>query len=267
MEKLMHIKSVGQDIFLSYKEIHIPVSMHLHDYYELEIVLAGHGEQNLNGTVYPIGPGCVYFLTPIDFHAITPHGPMRIAHMAVSEAMVSAQMRMLFLNRRGNYLFSHDSGFTETLQTLFELLLRETQKSDAYTAPMGKHILELMLLTLARAADSAPQSQVFSAPDQFHRALQYLFCHFREEVTLSSVARESGYSPNYFSALFHTITGERFVDFLAKLRLNYARMLLRSTDLPIARISEKSGFSSVASFHRRFQCAYGCAPGKNRRML
>ncbi len=267
MDRIMHIKSAQTDIFLSHKEIQCPVPMHLHDYYELEIVLEGQGEQNLNGTVYPISPGCVYFLTPIDFHSITPHGSMRIAHMAVSDAMVSAQMRMLFLNRRDNYLFSQDSGFTQTLQTLFELLLRETQSPDGYTAPIGKNILELMLLTLARAAGNTLQSQVFSAPDQFHRAMQYLFCHFREDVTLSSVARESGYSPNYFSTLFHTITGERFVDFLAKLRLNYARMLLRSTDLPIARIAEKSGFSSVASFHRRFQCAYGCAPGKTRKTV
>lgn len=265
MERIMPIKSAEKDIFLSKKVLTSPVPMHLHDYYELEIVLAGEGEQNLNGTVYPITAGCVYFLTPIDFHAITPRGHLQIAHMAVSEAMLSPQMRMLFLNRRDHYIFAGNSDFTQTLQTLFSLLLAETKKEDAYSTPIRTDILELILLMLARAANRVPQGQVFSAPDQFHRAMQYLFCHFREEVTLSSVARESGYSPNYFSSLFHTLTGERFVDFLAKLRLNYARTLLRSTDLSVSRIAEKSGFPSVSSFHRRFSRAYGRSPGEARR--
>lgn len=264
MNRIKSLKSEGVGMTLSRKTLTTPVSMHLHDYYELEIVLSGTGEQILNGTGYPIGPGCVYFLTPIDFHAITPHGELHIAHLAFEEHMLSPQMRLLFMNRRENYIFPDNSKITQTLQILFDLLLQETKQEDAYSVPFRTDILELMLLTLSRAADNTPRTEVFTATQQMQRSLQYLFCHFREEITLGQVAGQSGYSPNYFSKLFHDHTGERFVDFLAKLRLNYARMLLRSTDLPISRIAEKSGFGSAASFHRHFQAACGCAPTRTR---
>lgn len=265
MNRIKSLKSEGSGMSLYRKTISKPVSMHLHDYYELEIVLAGTGEQILNGTGYPIGPGCVYFLTPIDFHAITPHGVLHIAHLAFEESMLTPQMRLLFMNRRDNYIFSDDDRITQTLKMLFDLLLRETKQEDAYSAPFRRDVLELMLLTLSRAADHAPHPQVFAATAQMQRSMQYVFCHFREEITLGQVAQQSGYSPNYFSKLFHDQTGERFVDFLAKLRLNYARMLLRSTDLPVCVVAEKSGFGSAASFHRHFQAACGCAPSQTRR--
>ena len=94
--------------------------------------------------------------------------------------------------------------------------------------------------------------------------MQYLFCHFREDISLAEVAKKSGYTPNYFSTLFRQNTGERFVDFLSNLRLNYAKMLLQSTELSIAEAAERSGFGSESALYRKFRKALGVSPSSFR---
>ncbi len=234
--------------------------IHLHDYYELEIILSGSGTQNLNGTIYPIGAGSVYFLTPIDFHALSPQGAVDVANLAFDDTLLSPQLRQLFMNRRENFIFQADSQVTQTLQTLLSLLPEQTAQEDEYTQTCLKNLLELVLFTIARAKNDRSGSGDLQTSQQVQQSMQYLFCHFREDISLEDVALQSGYTPNYFSTLFHQITGEKFVDFLAKLRLNYAKMLLLSTDLSVTRIAEKSGFGSPSNFFRRFRQATGLAP-------
>lgn len=229
-----------------------PVGMHLHTYYELEMVLSGEGEQNLNGTVYSIGPDSVYFLTPIDFHSVTPRGSMEIVNISFDATLLSPQLRLLFMNRRDNYIFSAQS---KSLQYLVELLQEEQSREDEHTEFCRRDLLEVLLYTVARG-----KGREHSGSTQVHRSMQYLFRHFREDISLELVAAQSGYTPNYFSSLFHEITGEKFVDFLGNLRLNYSKMLLLSTDLSVSEVAEKSGFGSTSAMYRRFSKETGSSP-------
>ena len=233
------------------KKLTKPVGMHLHTYYELEMVLSGSGEQNLNGTVYPLNPDSVYFLTPIDFHSVTPKEPMEIVNISFDETLLSPQLRLLFMNRRDNYIFPAQ----KTLGYLVELLQEEQGRSDEHTELCRRDLLEVLLYTIARG-----KNREYTGSTQVHKSMQYLFRHFREDISLESVAAQSGYTPNYFSSLFHEITGEKFVDFLGNLRLNYCKMLLLSTDLSVGEVAEKSGFGSASAMYRRLYKATSMSP-------
>jgi len=200
LESAEHIRIVK-------KKIRKPVGMHLHSFYELEMVLSGTGEQNLNGTVYPIGPDSVYFLTPIDFHAVTPHGDMEIVNISFDETLLSPQLRLLFMNRRDNFIFT-DQG--SALRHTVELLQQEQERHDEYSEICRRDLLEVVLYAVARR-----KGRGYTGSTQVHSSMQYLFRHFREDISLETVAAQSGYTPNYFSYLFHEITGEKFVDFWA----------------------------------------------------
>ena len=249
---------------LTQKSVIRQAKLHLHDYYELEIVLSGSGTQNLNGTIYPISTGSVYFLTPIDFHAITPEDSLEVATLAFDDTLLTPQLQQLFMNRRENFIFQADSRVTHTLQTLFSLLPEQTAQDDEFSQNCLKNLLELVLFTIARAKNEGSSAGALQTSQQVQQSMQFLFCHFREDISLEEVARQSGYTPNYFSTLFHEVTGEKFVEFLAKLRLNYAKMLLLSTDLSVTHVAEKSGFGSASNFFRRFQQAVGVAPSAYR---
>ena len=233
------------------KKLTKPVGMHLHSYYELEMVLSGSGEQNLNGTVYPIGADSVYFLTPIDFHSVSPDEEMEIVNISFDETLLSPQLRLLFMNRRDNYIFPAQ----KTLRYLVELLQEEQLRDDEHTELCLRDLLEVLLYTITRG-----KGREHTGSTQVHSSMKYLFRHFREDISLELVAAQSGYTPNYFSSLFHEITGEKFVDFLGNLRLNYCKMLLLSTDLSVSEVAEKSGFGSTSAMYRRLYKATGLSP-------
>ncbi len=249
----------GRDthLALTQKVLETPINMHLHDYYEMEIILDGTGEQNLNGTIYPLRRGTVYFLTPIDFHSVTPVNGLEIANISFDETLLSPELQLLFMNRRDNFIFQADIQVSQAMEKLFFLLQQENGTHDEYSGRCQRSILDLLLCALIRG-----RTEQLSTPSAMpvQQAMQFLFQHFREHITLEQVARQSGYTIHYFSRLFGRLTGKTFTDFLLELRLNYAKMLLLSTDLSITVIAEKSGFGSVSNFHRRFRKKCGVSP-------
>ncbi len=58
--------------------------------------------------------------------------------------------------------------------------------------------------------------------------------------------------------------GQTFSQRMISIKMQYARNLLRETDLSISSISEKLGYVCTHSFHTAFQAYYGMTPGKYR---
>ena len=52
--------------------------LHSHNFYEMELVLSGGGEQILNGTSYEMKRGSLSILTPADFHEFSCFGEIEI---------------------------------------------------------------------------------------------------------------------------------------------------------------------------------------------
>lgn len=244
-------------ISITRRSVKRPVQMHLHEYFELEIVLSGSGEQNLNGSVYPLRPGTIYFITPIDFHAVTPTEELEVLNVAFAESLISPQLQSHFLNRREDLIFSSREE-ADGMVMLIGRLQQECDRLDGFAADARKHLLELLMFPIARNVRDTDLQRPSS--HRVQDSMRYLFRHFREDVTLASVAEKSGYTPNYFSHLFHESCGIRFVDFLTQLRLNYARTMLLTTTLPVSQIAQSSGFSSPSNFFRAFRKETGLSP-------
>lgn len=52
--------------------------------------------------------------------------------------------------------------------------------------------------------------------------------------------------------------------FINQARVEYAMVLLRTTDMGVAQIAEKAGFAEVSVFYRAFKRRFGYAPSENR---
>lgn len=233
---------------------------HIHEFYELEYILEGKGTHNLNGTLYEIKAGSFYLLTPIDFHSISSDEGVLIANISFNMSALSPEWQMQFIGRRHN-LFCNLEGVEklhyEALLSMFE---KEFSKEDAFSDSMQKNLLEIIFTFVARNTRS--ENEV--ASDGIQKSMQYIFKHFRENITLEQVATLGGYTPTYFSFLFHTQTGKRFSDFVNDLRLHYAKVLLANTTLTVTEICEKSGFGSISNFSRLFK-SFGLTPTEYRK--
>jgi len=100
---------------------------------------------------------------------------------------------------------------------------------------------------------------------RLERARSFIQDNCREALSLGQVARRAGLSRNYFSRVFKQTFGKGFEQYLTEQRLHLAERLLRTSALPVGRVSSEAGFSSAAHFSAAFRRHRGCSPLTYRR--
>lgn len=85
------------------------------------------------------------------------------------------------------------------------------------------------------------------------------------DMSLTYIGEHFHIKPNYISRLFKEDTGDNFVDYLARIRIERAMSLLKETDLPVQDIVGLVGYSHYVSFNRVFKKIAGVTPGDYRR--
>jgi len=91
------------------------------------------------------------------------------------------------------------------------------------------------------------------------RAINYVREHYGDALSLDEVASAAGVSPHYLSRVFSEETGEPFLEFLTRLRMDRARELLRQ-GMSIKETSLSVGYSDPNYFSRLFKKATGATP-------
>lgn len=97
-------------------------------------------------------------------------------------------------------------------------------------------------------------------------AFDYIYQHKNENVTLSELAKLCHLSPSYFSRIFKKETGEHFSVFAPRLKIEWAKQLLETTDLPINQISNDLGFCDAGYFIKTFKKFETLTPGAYRNL-
>lgn len=98
-----------------------------------------------------------------------------------------------------------------------------------------------------------------------NKIVRFVQKHLSEEISLSVLAEEFHFSTQYVSQLFKNEIGVNFLTYLTNIRMEKAKKLLLSTDLPIAEISEQSGYSDYRVFTKVFKKSEGVTPSQYRR--
>ncbi len=79
-------------------------------------------------------------------------------------------------------------------------------------------------------------------------------------LCLCKISEEFNISESYFSYLFKEETKENFSDYLEKLRIEQAMILLKTTSNNIADIATEVGYNNPLSFRRAFKRIHGTTP-------
>ena len=83
-------------------------------------------------------------------------------------------------------------------------------------------------------------------------------------MSLEAVSGKLFFSHNYVRQIFKQVTGESFMEYLIRRRMEIAGELLKNEALKIQDIAAKTGYSNQRYFASCFKKYYGCTPTEYR---
>ncbi|MEC0168560.1 response regulator transcription factor [Paenibacillus graminis] len=96
---------------------------------------------------------------------------------------------------------------------------------------------------------------------------RYIDTHYRENISLKSIAAEFYMNAVYLGRLFRKTYGVYFNDYLLELRIQEAKKLLRQSDLRMYEIAGRVGFQNADYFVTQFEKLEQISPSEYRNML
>ncbi len=90
--------------------------------------------------------------------------------------------------------------------------------------------------------------------------LKYVNDNFTEDISVHNISKYFKINANYVSQLFKKEVGIVFTEYLARLRIDFACNLLKTTCMSIGEIAEKVGYNDYFYFSRVFKKIKGISP-------
>ena len=98
-------------------------------------------------------------------------------------------------------------------------------------------------------------------------AEKYISNFYFEEITLDDLAGSALLSPQYFSKLFKEKTGETFIKYLKKTRMEKTNELLENSELPAVDICHLVGYHDPDYFFKVYKNYYSMTPSEFRKKV
>jgi len=234
---------------------------HWHSYFEIEIILSGAGKYIINDIEYDISKENVFFLTSTDFHYLEIDEETNLINISFDETMIDGKdlSQLIFHNTEKAYVFLRDE--YDRLIKASDVLRHECE----IAGECQKQLLQYVIKCILRKNSEIYEGSVkYEHSRGIKNAIIYMEMHFKEKLTLASIAAEAGYNPTYFSELFAKMTGETYIERLTKLRLGYAKTLL-ANGFSVSDACFLSGFGSLSNFLETFKKSCKMPPSEYRK--
>ena len=258
MEKVSGRKTSSAFLFSAERYDHTDVESDVHMHPEMQIILVTDGVLNMtiDGKNYEITKGFGAFVPAFSPHRFFRRQPNFTLAMMFSTDLTPAFSAYLQEHVPTCHIFAPSA---ISMALVDSILPNPRNHVDFITA-------EAVLAPLCRDifGSAAFEKRRQSAEDCTLRILEYVNAHFREELSLETVARAVGVHPVTVSKLFSRQTGVSFGYHLQYQRCRYAAKLLRAGKQSVSEIALEAGFGSTRSFHRAFRAIFGRTPTQYR---
>ncbi|WP_162341588.1 helix-turn-helix domain-containing protein [Paenibacillus paridis] len=87
---------------------------------------------------------------------------------------------------------------------------------------------------------------------------------YAQDLSLQLLAEELNMNPSYVSLIFKEETGDTFINYVTRFRVDKAKGLLNTTELTIAQIAKEVGYANAQHLIRVFKKLESCTPGEYR---
>lgn len=239
-----------------------PVFEHSHDFFELFLVEHGQLHHWINGLEERLDVGQLVFMRPGDRHALqaVPGSGGRILNVMFRPSTAhhlcqrySDEMVGRFFWSQGEFPDSLRLGGPQRERAVNAMLSLQTShrslaKIEHFLLSMMTHVLDATVLAEARAPDWLIRAAHAARDPRVFRkgAIGFIEMAGRSHEHVCRAARRHlGLSPTQY---------------INRIRIQHAAMLLAGTARPVATVAEEVGIDNLSYFHRLFRQQYGTTP-------
>lgn len=253
-----------------------PYMNHCHQEMEILKVRKGILEMTVENQEYCLKPGEICIIPPFVSHSIGQSGQedQRLAilldmKMAGGWSRERSEWMWLEEEMRGRKLYSGEweEETTREAGELIELLYQEQQnKGFAWQFAVQTLVCRLLLLCLRRTPVQE-KKQKSGEMNKLKDILAYIALHYCTDLTLGSCAQAVGFNSTYLSRYFSKSMGLTFQEYVKRLRIDRAKWLLMTEDIPVTEVCYQSGFRDIKTFNKLFRSESGMSPTEFRKNL
>ena len=240
--------------------------------HELIYCFEGHGAIGGAGRAYDVAPGQL-MLNPSGRLSVPAGGePLVLYQILFAEDLFSPGVLMerealyvlglIKVQAKTRNTITLSRIGSERVRQLCDSMFDEFQnRFRGYSWAIRLKLIELLITVMRDRKFQMPINGLRSTINtRIQDVILYLNTDYMNPITVEDVLSFCPMSRSHFHAVFKQETGTTFGAYLQALRCRKAAELLTTTEMPIVRVADASGFSNLSHFYHCFKRHHGVAP-------
>lgn len=158
----------------------------------------------------------------------------------------------------GIFITKHiDETAYKCIEKLFIEIEEQSKSNQPYATELSENYLEQLLIRCKRLQPASFSRKIDS---RILQAINYMMEDLKKDYSINEIAAHVYLSPSRLIHLFSQEMGMSILKWRDDQRINYAKYLLFTTNIPIGAISRNVGFTDPLYFSRVFKKKVGVSP-------
>lgn len=241
------------------------VMKHRHTFFEYHLVVKGHVHTVLDGEEYKVEAGMGYLIPPGMYHSHNQkEGSEHIGFALLFEFTNETMETETFCE----FLRASVGNFDLAGERIFRIIIDLLEMKDASVLECQVMVLQLLLnlqgINRGINQVNEPVSTKVHNNNAASQAIRFIEENFMEDIHVEDVASAVFLSYSQLARVFRKYVGVTVNRYLADVRIDKAKNLLKHTEWEIRSIAGETGFNSEYYFCNAFKSHVGMAPSAYR---
>lgn len=270
----------NEEIRAFFSSVHHKKNMHSHSFWEIVYVYEGEALIHTENGTKKLSIGDFVLIKPECIHSITLLRENKKATMWMCDCIFTQRyfnsifdeyLKIIDLNCYSLYsiLSNNDASIIklsdDNANNVKHLLWMIAHEYNHYTAGSDSIIKYALINLLAYITrmyeyETTNLSGVVSKNHEIDELAKYIRSNFSYKLPLDFLAQHMHLSREYLSRYFKKHMGKTISEYLAEVRIEKAKQMLRNSSYSVGDICEYCGYSSISSFQKAFKKLTGVSP-------
>ncbi|MFE5319019.1 AraC family transcriptional regulator [Paenibacillus sp. NPDC056579] len=234
------------------------------DYYLVHYVVSGRGTFRCMGTDYHLEKGSSFFIFPGELvsYASDETDPWCYRWIGFKGNQVDQLLSSIGISQHEPVSSTKSP---RKMSTLFLQVEQTLKKRLSHCDMQSQGYMRLIMAEYGQDASRDPiaTEEASGIQQQVEQAIRWLTLQYHQPISIESMAHSLGYHRTHLSKMFKQHTGMAPMNFLLKIRMERAKILLLES-LTIEQVASSVGFSDPLYFSKQFKKWYGRSPSEYR---